>query len=98
MGRFSVKIGKAFDVEAVNVDESESVAVIADAAVNVADASARAFLLKATVLTELLFLCGAAVHGVYSGSYNYLASVWMASAPLLGGLVTYYFRPNKEAG
>lgn len=98
MGSYSVKIGEAFDVEDVNVDDSDGVAVIADAAVTVADASARAFLLKAAVMTELLFLCGAALHGIHSGSFNYLASVWMATAPIVGGLVAYYFRPNKEAG
>jgi hypothetical protein len=98
MGRFSVKIGKSFDIDEVKVDEGKEVTAIAVAAVNVADASARAFLLKAVVIAELVFLCGAAAYGIHSGSFNYLANVWMATGPLVGGVVTYYFRLNKEAG
>lgn len=98
MGRFSVKIGQSFEIDEVNVDEGKDVALISEAAVSVADAASRGFILKAMVTAEMVFLFGAAIYGVMNGNFTYLASVWMATAPLVGGMVTYYFRLNKEAG
>lgn len=98
MGRFSVKIGKSFEIDEVEIDEAEEVALIAEAAVSVADASARGFILKAMVTAELVFLFGAGAYSLIKGDFTYLASIWMATAPIAGGTAAYYFRLNKEVG
>ena len=44
-------------------------------------------------------LLAAGLHGLYTGSFNYLLSVWAATGSIVGAIAGYYFgRGGKDSG
>lgn len=96
MGRFKVKMGSSFEVDEVELGDVNDIAKVAHAAEAVAEATTRAFVVKALVSAVLVALLGAAAIGLFSGEFGHLKSVWLGVGPMVGAVIGHYFRAGKE--
>lgn len=87
VGKHRPANGREFDVEEIKAKESYETAQTRNRL---------ALLFSATALTVLL---GIGVHGLFTGKFIYLLSIWAVVGPVLGGISSYYFgRGRKDSG
>ena len=91
MTKYQVKIGKDFEVEAVEVQSVEDVHELSKVASKCADRRMRERLTAATVCAVLIALAIATVIGLYDGSFDEVGYVWGAAALPLGYILKAFF-------
>jgi hypothetical protein len=99
--RRRVRIGRRFDLE-VSVQDKvvgrdvrhADVAITGDLGEAI-DADTRSRLAYVAFSLVAGFLVVAAVLGVYRGDFGALQRTWDIAAPILGGVVGYYFTPVR---
>jgi hypothetical protein len=60
------------------------------------EAQTRDFLAKAIVVAAGVALATTGVYGLFTGNFNIVIAVWAVAGPLVGGVVTYYFGPQRN--
>lgn len=58
----------------------------------------RSYLTAVVMIVAILFLIGAALFGLFVGSFEYLGAVWNALAAPLGAIVGYYLPAGRTQG
>lgn len=83
-----VNVGKDFDITNVSVEDE----------VKKKTATTQSILVNSMVAIGAVFLLGAALMGLYDGTFDELNAVWDPLAILFGMVITYYFGPKGGEG
>jgi hypothetical protein len=86
--RFKTKIGEEFPLDVQSVVARRSLL----------EEITRSYVAVGLTLVATLFLIGASVLGVTTGSFEYLGAVWTVVAGPLGWIVGYYMPVRRDEG
>lgn len=92
MARYKVRVGKEFEVESIDVDDSRVVADAAKASRRLRDTRARhalAFFMVGAIVAALAI---SVAIGFFDGSYNEVSATWNAVSFPLGTIIAAYFQ------
>ena len=88
MAKFNIKIGRQFEIDAVDIeDETDFLTAASDAAEKADDARTRARTLLGLGLAAALAMAIAAWMGIADGSFDEVDAVWSAIAFPLGVII-----------
>ena len=91
MTRKTVIVGDAFSSMNAEIDKAPEISGVIEAKTKAKESNVRANLAYGAIAGGGVFLTGAAVVGVYDGSFDELSSFWLAYGPIAGGIFGYYF-------
>lgn len=91
-----VKIGREFESIEAHVDDEREVVSVIKAVLRGRENVTRKTVAYLVMAMVAVFILGAAVLGLLSGSFGALQAVWVCVAPFVGMIIVHYFPGSGE--
>lgn len=91
-----VKIGREFESLEAHFDDEEEVASVIKTVVRGRENVTRKIVAYSVMAMMAVFVLGAAILGLWNGSFSGLQAVWVCVAPFAGMIIGHYFPGSGE--